>query len=544
MPRRHLFVIAVGITAGLGLSACVPTGPSAPVIEGDPVDVQYPVMDQASAEQLVAQDLPMDTGMASAFDEVEAMLPEASSVREAFLADDRAFADGLLGALDVDPTVLTFDAPEAGRFGRTSHGEISGGDAYGNLVVGGTAPQAVGNAIDTADSAGAGPGEHPAGSDTTVTVGDDGNVSIDIGHQSSATSGGAAANGGFTLRYDGAFCPAEDGHYDAIVQLSRTLQASSSGATASYHQEVRAEIEGVLGEDALPERMDITMSQRTSRTDASGATTSVATAQATNVQEQHWSADTNPPRKTEDSVGSGAEVARMVADGQSRAQVLAWSLMIGLIDKWADGMCVKIVTDAPAEVEADSTTDFTIRVVRKITGTEVEGPLHLSLDGDESLDPTESRSTGGFHFTSGAVGSAGIVDIVATSRQGGAKKQHTFTVGPGAWQVTGGSGEYQGSGVACDLDKPFVVPAGSGLGFWSINPDGRVLFADITGAPQTSKDGEGQAVYTYDDNDMPVSIDATIRAEEINVGQDARKFTMEAHFDLGHIAKPAICGSQ
>lgn len=534
VPRPRVIPTAFGGAVLLALTSCVPSGP---LIEGDPVEVEFTVPDAALLTTI--DEVAIDTGMAAAFDEVVAMLPDAHAVRDEFLADDRAFADALVGELGL-PSSVTFAPPSGGHLARAA-GALSDGETLNNVVLGGIAGNTMSNMMDQAESSGSGPGTHPDGTGTTVTIDENGDLTVEIGNDSAGSAGGASANGGFTLRLDGTYCPGPDGRFDAILQASRQVQATGAAGSASYRQEVRVEAQGVLGDNAAPEQMDVTTSQRTTRTDAAGTTTAATTAQTTD-----WfggpglDPGKNPPRKTEDSLGSDADVAKLVADGQARAAALALGLVTGLYRMWTDGMCVHIVTDAPTEVEADTTTDFTIRVVRKLSGAEVEGPLHLTLTGEESVDPTESRSTGGFHFESGEEGSSGQLEIVSTSRQGGAKRSHTFTVGPGAWQAEGGWGQFTGTGTVCDLTQPFVVGTASAFAFWSFTPGGKLDFADITGAPQSSIYGIGSWSLVYED-DKPVAIDGTVQADEIHVGGDEREFEMAPHFELTHIARPPLC---
>lgn len=544
--RTRLGAGAIVLATGLLLSACV--APSGPRIDGEPVDVDFDLPDPSLLASL--GDATWSSGVMFAFDEVAEMLPDLAPLRDELAADDIAFGQSVAErfGLDASGVVLTAGGGHQSRPLR----QLTDGQVLGNVLVGGMAPDAVGSAMDEVDNGALGDQDSATNNGQTVTRDENGDVSVTIERESSAGSGGATANAAESVRYDGTYCPAADGRFDAIVQTSRNVTGSGAAGTAAYQQDIRVEAQGVLGEDASPESMDVTVSQRTTRTDASGTTTAVATAQGADWLDGGGSRGLepggNPPRKTEDSIGSSEDVAQLVTDGQSQGDAIALGLVTNLYRKWADGGCVTIETDAPTQVQPKSTTDFTIRVLRKVTHEEVRGPLHLTLTGEKEIDPKESVSTGGFHYTAGKQGTKGDLAIVATSRQGGAKLNHTFTT-QAVYRVTGGWAGYTVDTTICGADV-FSTPAwgielAGGGGGYAFNGAAIGLSYDDGGGHILGL--QGSWTLATDQDDAPTGIDATVSGmEATGAGTTNPKVSpivlQSIHFDIAPSDDASTCG--
>jgi hypothetical protein len=209
---------------------------------------------------------------------------------------------------------------------------------------------------------------------------------------------------------------------------------------------------------------------------------------------------------------------------------------------------VRIVTDAPTQVQPKTTTDFTIKVVRKATGAEVRGPLHLTLTGEKDVDPKESVSTGGFHYTSGKQGTTGELAIVATSRQGGARLTHTFST-QAVYRVTGGWGGYPVDTTICGADV-FSTPA------WGLQLSGGgggyAFSGSAIGLSYDGGDGhilglEGSWTLATDEDGAPTGIDATVSGmEATGAGTMYPKVSpivlQTIHFDITPSDDASACG--
>ena len=541
--RTRLGAGAIVLATALLLSACVPS--TGPRIDGEPVDVDFALPDASLLTAL--GDASWSSGVMFAFDEVAEMLPELAPLREELAADDTAFGQSVVERFGLDASALVLTAV-GGKQSRPLRA-LTDGQVLGNVMVGGFAPDAVSSAMDEVDSGALKDQDTATNNGQTVTRDENGDVSVELERQSSAAGGSASAQATESVRYDGTYCPAADGRFDAIVQTSRNVAGAGAAGSASYQQDIRVEVQGVLGEDASPESMDVTVSQRTTRTDAAGATTAVATAQGADWLDGGGSRGLapagNPPRKTEDSIGSAADVAQLVTDGQSQGDAIALGLVTNLYRKWADGGCVTIETDAPTQVKPNSQSDFTIRVLRKVTHEEVKGPLRLTLSGEKNVDPEESVSTGGFHYTAGKQGTTGELTIVATSRQGGAKKTHTFTT-KAAYRVTGGWGAQTIDTTICDASV--FSTAAWGLDF----PGGGYAFTSqlfgmnwLDGGHMISLNGNWSLTTDADGN--PTGVDATASgAEAFNLGTMSQTSnligTQTIHFDITPSDDASVCG--
>lgn len=544
MRTRLGAVVAIPVAALL-LTACVAPS-SGPRIQGDPVDVDFEVPDASRLTGL--SEVHWSTGIVDVFDDVVAMLPDIAPLREQFTADDAAYGATVMTTLGIDPTALATTLPKGGHLSRGA-ATITDSDTIGNFMVGALAPGAVGGAMNEADAGSFGDQDSVSNNGVTMTRDENGDVSVKVEHDSSASNGGTAAASTSSASYDGTYCPGPDGKFDAILQTQRAVTAQGGAGTASYAQSVRVEVSGTLNDEAFPEAMEVTTSQRTTRTDASGATTAATTAQATN-----WyggpglDPGKNPPRKVEDSAGSDAAVAGLVADGQARAAAMAVGMIPNLYRLWTEGGCVKIDTDAPTQVKPNSQTDFTIRVLRKATNAEVTGPLTLTLAGEKNVDPKKSVSTGGFHYTSGKQGTKGELTIVSTSKQGGAKKTHTFST-QAAYRVTGGWGAYTVDTSICSADV-FATPAWGleltgGGGGYTFGGSSLGLSYDSGGGHLVTLQGSWSL--TKDDDGAPTAIDGTVSGMEITgAGTISPSITPVAsapvHFTIAPADDTSSCG--
>ncbi|MBN9140972.1 MAG: hypothetical protein J0H23_09125 [Micrococcales bacterium] len=545
MPTR-LGAGAIAVATALLLSACTAT--NGPRIDGEPVDVDFTLPDPGLLASL--GDATWSSGVMFAFDEVAELLPELAPLREQLAADDTAFGQSVTERFGLDASALVLTAG-GGKQSRPLRA-LTDNQVLGNVLIGGFAPDAVGSAMDEVDNGALGDEDSKTSNGQTVTRDENGDVSVTLEREANAGGGGASATAKESVRYDGTYCPGPDGKFDAIVQTSRNVTGSGGAGNASYQQDIRVEAQGVLGEDAMPESMDVVVSQRTTRTDAAGTTTAVATAQGADWLDGGGSRGLepggNPPRKTEDSMGSSEDVKQLVTDGQSQGDAIALGLVTNLYRKWADGGCVTIETDAPVQVKPKSTTDFTIRVLRKVTHEEVRGPLHLTLAGEKEVNPTESVSTGGFHYTAGKQGTKGELAIVATSRQGGAKKTHTFTT-QAVYRVTGGWGGYPVDETICGADI-FSTPA---WGLQLAGGGGGYAFSGATiGLSYDGGDGhilglQGSWTLATDEDGAPTGIDANVSGmEATGAGTMYPKISpivmQTIHFDIAPSDDASVCG--
>lgn len=435
MTSRGLIALATLVALGLTLAACSPSQ------HPDPNAVHVKFTFTPPDPKAPAVPLAWYSGVLDEFDAVAKKVPGLDAVRGAVADQDAAFGKAALAAaLKGGASATALGAPSGGP-GASRSDDLEG---FKNVMIGSLGPEAVRGALDNPDTAKLPPGEPHTQDGVTISRESDGTVSITIANDGHQESGGASADTSTSVTYEGAYCPTADGHFDATAHVTRSVAGTSGGVSSSRSVELKARIHGVLGEDAFPSEMISDTTQQTTETGADGAKKYITTAQHTegyNENGADWSGldpASHPPKKLGGSAGlSTKDAERMTADSQLNANSLLSGLYLQLYRLWTDGGCVTIVADLPDRVAPESVTDFTIEVHRKLSGGAVKGPLHLSLEGGDELQPLESVSTGGFHYTAGKAGTTATVKVVSTSRQGGAKASLPVAAGFDGWEADG-----------------------------------------------------------------------------------------------------------
>lgn len=537
--RRAIPALALAALVTVSLSGC--GGPS-----GETVPVTYQLPSEADATKTLEGPITWYSGVLDVFDAVAKEVPGIAELRDAVEEEDAAFGAKALEALGTAGAPSAMPAP-SWYGGRTSRSD-DGARAFENLIVGALGGQAQRGVIDAVSNGYLQPGSSGDDNGTQVTVNDDGTVTIEISAEGRQGSGATTASTSLSVVYDGKYCPGPDGRFDATAKSHRSVAGSAGGASSSRTEDVKANISGTLGENALPEEITIEATQMTSETGTDGSTQYITTTQRSS-EPGFGGLDPakNPPKKLGGSKGlSDARAKELTEKGQGDASIMLLGLLAGLTQLWSDGGCVGIDADLPESVQAKSVNDFTIKVKQKLTGSSVKGPLTLELTGDEDLNPTDSVSPGGFHYTAGEEGTSATIKITSTSRQGGATKTVTVTTGS-MFRVVGGWGSATIDQTICgsqvfDMETWGLEAPGGGYTFTGKTMI--VAYTDQGGAHSITLTGNW--ALSRDGNGNPTAIDGTASGFEASgVGSAAPSIApinnQAVHFTITPTTKGTAC---
>ena len=151
------------------------------------------------------------------------------------------------------------------------------------------------------------------------------------------------------------------------------------------------------------------------------------------------------------------------------ANMMAMFILFQAEDAVKAGKCVILnaTSDPKKRTNAKPSTQFKIMAKprSKLDGTPTGGTVTAKLEGEGSLDPagTKLKADADFNYKApDEKQKKGVVKLEARSKRGVGLAELAFDTGSAAFLAQGGGGEYDGSGIICDLEAPFKI-SGSGV---------------------------------------------------------------------------------
>ncbi len=508
MPSRSfLRAVAVAASAALLLTACGPT-----VATVDDVTLQVPAVDPENPPT----DYPYGSGMVDVFDDVTELVPGIAPLRSEVEADDAAFGAKVLAEVGADPE-QPVALPRPGGLDSTRGFARTADDvAMGAFLLGGFAGMLVGMANGTGHVKELAVGQTEVSDDKSLTMTrtDSNNLDVEMSQKSEKTTNGVTVKTDFRVKIEGRICPAKDGDFDIRLRVHHQVDGSADGSSGGATEELISSMKGRLGENAWPEQMHISTSNRSTEVWPDGSKITVATRQQNDSTDlASWFTTSKAPVELiESSKGaSEADVKRLTERGQGRAGAMLFGQIFSIMSMWSNGGCVKIDSAAPAVVKPGSSTEIPVNVVTKLGGENVSAKVSIKLTGKESIS-TEVVRTPNVHFTYTApdeIGSTATIGLKAESRQGAASLELKITTGASHYAVTGGSGVFAGKGEWCEGAQAFSVVGSSGtILFELFGVDGGTLRGAGATVSAGGYDITGSWTVRTDDKDQPVGIDA------------------------------------
>lgn len=503
LPRALVLLAATAVL----LSACTP---AVPTVDG--VVVAAPVVDPTSPPA----EYPYGSGMLDVFDDATELVPGIAPLRAEVEADDSAFGARILADAGGDPNqpVALPAVPLASTrgFARAADDDV----ALGAFLLGGFTGTLVGMANGSDQTKTLAVGETKTNDDSTLSMtrSDANNLDVEMSQKSEKSVNGATVKTDFKVKIEGRVCPAADGEFDIRLRVHHQVDGSADGKSGGATEELISSMKGRLGENAFPEQMHISTSNRSTEARPDGSKVTVSTRQQNDSTDMaSWFTTSQAPVELiERSTGaSDADVKRLTERGQGRAGAMLFGQIFSILAMWSDGGCVRIDSAAPAVVKPGSTTDIPVNVVTKLGGENVSAKVSIKLTGKQSIS-TEVVRTPNVTFTYTApdeIGATATIDLSAQSRQGAAKLALTITTGAAHYAITGGSGLFAGKGEWCEGAQAFSVVGSKGTTFFELyGVDGGNLRAVAADPKDGGYDLTGTWTVRTDDKDQPVGIDA------------------------------------
>jgi len=531
MPSRSFpRAIAVLAVATLGLSACAP---SVPTVAG--ADIRVPVVDPSNPPA----DYPYGSGMVDVFDDVAELVPGIAPLRAELAADDAAFGAKVLAEAGADPN-QPVALPSLGLASTRGFARAEDDVAMGAFLLGGFAGMLVGmsNGSDQTKKLTVGQTQTSDDKSLSMTRTDANNLDVEMSQKAEKSVGGATVKTDFKVKIEGRICPAADGEFDIRLRVHHQVDGSADGKSGGATEELISSMKGRLGENAFPEQMHISTSNRSTEVRPDGSKVTVSTRQQNDSTDMaSWFTTSQAPVELiERSTGaSDADVKRLTERGQGRAGAMLYGQIFSIMSMWSDGGCVRIDSAAPAVVKPASTTDIPVNVVTKLGGENVSAKVSIKLTGKESIS-TEVVRTPNATFTYTApdeIGTTATIDLTAQSRQGAAKLALSISTGAAHYAITGGSGLFAGTGEWCEGAQAFSVVGAKGTTFFELyGVDGGNLRAVAADPADGGYDLTGSWTVQTDDKDQPTGIHAQYSGTRYSLTAQASPWSGSSSFTL------------
>lgn len=342
--------------------------------------------------------------------------------------------------------------------------------------------------------------------DKTVTTSVESNVKIaQLGAEANGTTSVSARD----------LCPDAEGR---VKFTTRVQRSGSLAGGASVQGKIEVRIEIVVNEQAeiasslIDASYDVSTTGSGQRARATGQFQSAA---GESIGERAYS--------TESPTRSGVE-----GQIQDAAIAEATSLGIGAIQgaesHWRTGYCMKIDATSPGTVAPNTVSTIEVKTfLRSEPATAIRSSVTATLSGGASIEPGKFAGPGSFkHIAVGEKNKTMSIKLRATSRRGADEITLKIDTNEQQYLIEGGGGQFRGTGIICDLSKPFTVRGNANIVVKFVPANARGGSYSYTGSmPGVALFGNGTYA-VLDDGGTPVRVTASGPGTAQGFG---RKFT-------------------
>lgn len=457
-PRHRMPALALVLVVTLAVAGC---GPSAETVDVDVV-----------VEPIAIADAPVDsgtirTGMSELLADLAVLEPGVTP-----LVSDMVESEAALGAQLREPPVPVALGSRRGL----SRGEFDSFGA-GLVLVGGLIVVGLGamtKSSDVSDLAVAG-STSKTGSGTKASSVSRGSLTIErtatndlslsIEQKSESSVGGVSVTSNNKVKIEGTVCPSDDGRFDFTVTMSSDAAGGPGESKAAASQTLTVRVTGELDDNGQPGEMKVEGHQSTRHIKPDGSAVYVETKNSAtgNIVSAMAGIQASKPEFVRGSSNAtNADVREIAKLAAERLSYLTLGAISGVASTMWNGGCVRIDAKSPGTVESYEKSTIPVKTLSILSGEEFSSRVDLSLSGAESVDKTTLRTAESFEHEAGGYGTSGIIKLEAKSKRGTAKLTLDIKVAGGAYSADGGGGAFHGTGVICDISKPFTI-AGSGV---------------------------------------------------------------------------------
>lgn len=256
-------------------------------------------------------------------------------------------------------------------------------------------------------------------------------------------------------------CPDAAGKLGFTLRLSQGGRAGS-GRNVAYDREIELKVSATVGEDAEIAEADMHTRQG-ERSTAGGRQVYVETATDWHVSGPGvGQPELRGHRLVRASSQADASDDEMALNGVQRALITATAALQAAASRWQSGACIRIDAKSPGGVRPKASSAIPVRVVHRLEGGEVAARVKSALSGGASVAPELLAPAPGTitHIAPDARRADMQIRLTATSRRGKAEEVLRLSINEEQYSIDGGADEFHGTGLVCDLARPFTVEGG------------------------------------------------------------------------------------
>lgn len=295
-------------------------------------------------------------------------------------------------------------------------------------------------------------------------------------------------------------CPDAEGRVEFTIRLRSGGAAGSAGHSSTKEAHVAL----VVDDNAEIASIDIRASYDSSTFGPKGAARVAATA--------HYLVDGSGDSKIEDYriTKATGDYDALRDESLRDTLALARTAVVGARLHWQSGNCIRLDARSPGNVAPGAVSAIDVKTVTKGDSAEIRAKIAVTLEGGASVEPKHFTSPSKVtHVAVNERDRTMRIGLRATSRRGAASELLRVTTNPEQYQIEGGGGEFRGTGVICDLTRPFTVKGNANIVVTFTPASERGGSYSYTGQIAGSRlFGKGAYTVRYD-GDRPVGINAS-----------------------------------